>query len=429
MNKSSLKLTEYIKFIKSMQLAIVGLSVNKMRTALSVLGIVIGVSAVIMIVSVGHGLQSFILNQLSSFGTNILEVQPKIPGEDLQNSMMAAGRGAEMSFLKNSDVKILRDKATFPYIAVVSGYISNIQQIFFNGQHKQVMMIGADSYYPEIDSMTKVEYGVFFTEEENLRASKVVVIGSGVAKYFFSDMEPIGQNIKINNDNYRVVGVLQKRGEMMMFDMDDLIIIPLKTAQIFNTGNDQVREIGVRLVGDEYISLAKSEITTILRAHHKIENPDNDDFQVITMDEMLGIVNAVTNIISLLLGVLAAISLVVGGIGVMNIMFVIVSERTKEIGLRKTLGARYQDIMRQFILEAILISVIGGILGIVLGVCGTFLITLVITKIMNLQWPFVVSYIAIFISFVIAVCFGIIFGWYPAREAARLHPIEALRGN
>lgn len=425
--KSKIKSINCLKIIKSARLALAGLSSNKVRTSLSVLGIVIGVASVIVIVSVGQGLQSFILGQLSAFGTDTVSIEPKLPGSDFQNSMMSMGEGVILDSLKTADVEALRDKNRFPYIKAVSGYSSTMEWVFYKDKEEQSFIIAADSYYLEIDAMAVLEKGRIFQEEENSSRAKVAVIGSGIAEEFFGERSPVGENIKIKNENFQIVGVFKERGEMMSFDMDKLVLVPVKTSQTFLSGVGHIQEIGLRLDNDGNLPRAKYEIKSLMRERHGIEKPEDDDFQILTMDEMLKAINSVTGAISALLGLLAAISLIVGGIGIMNIMLVIVAERTREIGLRKALGAKYKDIMRQFVFEAVAISLIGGFIGIVVGISFSFVMTQIIVKYAGLDWPFVVSYGAILISFLVAAFFGIVFGWYPAKEAAQLSPIEALR--
>ena len=288
------------------------------------------------------------------------------------------------------------------------------------------MFIASDAYYPEIDGQLKIARGRYFTNEEERGVAKVTVIGSAVAKKFFGDQNPIGKQIKIKKINFKVIGVAADRGMVMTLDYDNLVYIPLKTAQKLITGIDHLVEFAIVMEDNQHFAQAKAEISQLLRERHNISDPTKDDFEVMSMDQIVEIVNTVTGVISLLLGLLAAISLTVGGVGIMNIMLVIVAERTREIGLRKALGAKRKDIMNQFVLEAALISVLGGIVGIISGIVFSFLITLAV-RAYNFDWPFVVSIEAIIISFVVATGFGIIFGWYPANKAAKLNAIEALR--
>jgi len=417
------------KFIKTIKLALAGLTSNKTRTGLSVLGIVIGVAAVIMIVSVGQGLKALIMDQLNSFGSDVMSVQIKIPGSDAASSSRSMVQGVVITTLKESDAEAIRDKDRFPYVAAVSGYSSGMELATYGGEEKQTMIIASDASYRDIDAMTIVEKGRFYTQEENESAAQVVVIGSEIAKKFFGDNDPVGKDIKIKNKNFKVIGVLKERGAIMTFSMDELLMVPVRTSQKILQGVDHIQEIGIKLKDKKYLAQAEYEIASLMRERHKIDDPKNDDFEVFTMDEAMKTVNSITTAISILLGLLAAISLFVGGVGIMKIMQVIVAERTREIGLRKAVGARYKDIMSQFVMEAVAISLLGGLIGIIIGVSCSFLISGVITTYMGMDWPFVISWETILISFLVAAMFGVVFGWYPAKEAAQLSPIEALRKN
>ena len=414
------------QFLKTLSLALTGLKANKTRTALSMLGIVIGVAAVVVIVSVGQGLKVLIVNQINVFGENMMSVQVKVPGSDYEASMRSMVEGVTITTLKYGDVEAVRNKKRFPYIKSVSGYASGMEWATYREKEKRVMFIASDAYYPEIDGQLKIARGRYFTNEEERGVAKVTVIGSAVAKKFFGDQNPIGKQIKIKKINFKVIGVAADRGMVMTFDYDNLVYIPLKTAQKLITGIDHLVEFAIVMEDNQHFAQAKAEISRLLRERHNISDPTKDDFEVMSMDQVVEIVNTVTRVISLLLGLLAAISLTVGGVGIMNIMLVIVAERTREIGLRKALGAKRKDIMNQFVLEAALISVLGGIVGIISGIVFSFLITLAV-RAYNFDWPFVVSIEAIIISFVVATGFGIIFGWYPANKAAKLNAIEALR--
>lgn len=411
---------------KTLKLAITGLKANKTRTSLSVLGIVIGVAAVIVIVSVGQGLRVLIVDQISVFGENMMSVSVKVPGSDYGASMQSMVEGTVITTLKYDDVEAVRDKKRFPYVKAVSGYSAGVEWATYQEKEKQVMFIGSDAYYPDIDGQAKVAQGRYFTNEEERGMAKVAVIGSKVAEKFFGEGDPIGKQIKIKKVNFKVIGVMQDRGMIMTFDYDNLVYLPLKTVQKLITGVDHLVEFAMIMEDDQHFAQAEAEISQLLRQRHDIDDPTKDDFEVMSMDQIVEIVNTVTGVISLLLGLLAAISLIVGGVGIMNIMLVIVAERTREIGLRKSLGAKQKDILNQFVTEAALISVLGGIIGIIFGIIISFLITLVV-RAYNFDWPFVVSIEAIVISFTVAAFFGIVFGWYPAKKAAKLNPIEALR--
>ncbi len=412
--------------LKNLKLAITGLKANKTRTSLSVLGIVIGVAAVIVIVSVGQGLKVLIVDQISVFGDNMMSVQVKVPGSDFGASMQSMVEGTVITTLKYDDVEAVRDKKRFPYIKAVSGYAAGVEWATYKEKEKQVMLIASDAYYPEVDGQLKVAQGRYFTNEEERGMAKVAVIGSKIAENFFRGQDPIGKQIKIKQINFKVIGVMKERGLVMTMDSDTMVYIPLKTSQKLITGIDHLIEFAMVMEDNQHFSQAEAEVSQLLRQRHNIDDPAKDDFQVMSMDQIIEIVNTVTSVISLLLGLLAAISLIVGGVGIMNIMLVIVAERTREIGLRKSLGAKQKDILNQFVTEAVLISVIGGIIGVLFGIIISFLITLSV-RAYNFDWPFVISIEAIIISFTVAAFFGIIFGWYPAKKAAKLNPINALR--
>ena len=412
--------------LKTINLALVGLRANMTRTALSVLGIVIGVAAVIVIVSVGQGLKVLIVDQINVFGENMMSVQVKVPGSDYGASLQSMVEGTVITTLKYDDVEAVRDKKRFPYIKAVSGYSAGTQWATYQEKEKQVMFIATDAYYPDIDGQLKMSQGRYFTNEEERGMAKVVVIGSKVASKFFGEENPIGKQIKIKQINFKVIGVVVDRGMIMTFDYDSMVYLPLKTAQKLITGTDHLVEFAMVMKDDQHFAQAKAEISQLLRQRHNITDSSKDDFEIMSMDQIIDIVNTVTSLISILLGLLAAISLLVGGVGIMNIMLVIVAERTREIGLRKSLGARQKDILNQFVTEAILISVLGGIIGIIFGIVVSFIITISV-RAYGFDWPFVVSIEAIIISFSTAAFFGIIFGWYPAKKAAKLNPIEALR--
>lgn len=411
---------------KILKLSLTGLKTNKTRTALSVLGIVIGVAAVIIIVSVGEGLKALVVNQISAMGAETMSIDPKIPGSDYGNSIRSSAEGVVITTLKESDAMAIRDKKRFPYVVAASGYSAAQEWATYEGKEKRVLIIAADSYYPYIDGQMKIEKGRLFTEKENEGLEKVAVVGSDVAKKFFGDDNPVGKQIKIKQINFKVIGVLKSRGIMFGFNMDEVAYIPVRTTQKLILGIDHLMEIGIKLEDEKYFPQAKAEISQLMRRRHHIDDPKNDDFEIITMDQAMDIINSVTGAISLLLGVLAAISLLVGGIGIMNIMLVVVTEKTKEIGLRKALGAKQRDVLLQFISESIMISLVGGIIGIIFGVSVSYLITYAINSYV-MEWPFVISYWAVFVSFFVAAFLGILFGWYPARKAARLNPIDALR--
>lgn len=412
----------------SLTLALKGLGHNRLRTVLSVLGTVIGVAAVILIVSLGQGLQAYVKNQVLSFGANIVSIEPQVPGTDNPIlTVSSRGKGVVMDYLKTKDAEALRGSGIFSYLTAISAY-SMGQGVAQHGEKDlQVMTIAVDAWYPETDVKLVVETGRFFTAEEEQSLAKVALLGDETAAKLFGETDPIGQNVRLGGVNLQVIGVLKHRGEMMSINMDKVLLLPLKTSQTFVNKEDFVQSIQAVVKDKKDFPRAKEELKGFIRARHQITDPKDDDFVITTMDEALSSIDAILNALSALLGLLAAISLLVGGIGIMNIMLVIVAERTREIGLRKALGAKYSDIMRQFVLEALIITLLGILIGIIIGLSVALAASMLITRFAGFDWPFVVSVPTIIIASGIALLFGLAFGWYPAREAARLSPIEALR--
>jgi len=375
---------------------------------------------------VGQGLKALVVNQINSFGSNLVSVQVKVPGSDLGNSARSRAQGIVITTLKEDDAKAIRDRKMFPYVVAASGYSTSMEVAKYEEKEKKAFVFASDSFYPQIDGQMKIAKGRFFTEDENEGAAKVAVIGSDVAKKFFGSDDPLGKMIKIKQVSFKVVGVLEPRGLTFGINMDEFVAVPLQTGQKLLLGIDYILEIAIKISDEKYIPQAKSEITALMRQRHHIDDPKNDDFEVVSVAQILDVVNSVTGAISLLLGLLAAISLLVGGIGIMNIMLVIVAERTREIGLRKAVGAKQKDIRAQFVYEALLISFLGGFIGITLGI-GISLLMVAVVNSYGISWPFVISYEAVAISFFVSAFFGIVFGWYPAKKAAALDAIQALR--
>ena len=277
--------------------------------------------------------------------------------------------------------------------------------------------------------MAKVSHGRFFNENENNSSAKVAVLGSGLAEEFFGENDPLNKKVKVKGQSFKVIGVLEPQGMLSSvggIDMNDFVYLPLQTTLREILGIDYLSEIVLMVSGEEYLPQAREEIARMLRRNHNITDPDKDDFMITTMDEILNQVNEISVILNLLLGFLAAISLLVGGIGIMNIMLVSVSERTREIGLRKSLGATRKDIMGQFLIESLIITSLGGFVGAFLGISNS-LIAGIAARTQGLAWPLTISWLAILVAFFVSMAIGLIFGIYPARQAARLNPIDALR--
>lgn len=416
-----------MKIIQTIKQSIIALKANKLRSFFSILGIVIGVLAIVLILSMGQGLKGLVTSEIEAFGPNILGIAVKIPGGNEISSAMSMAQGIQITTLKTDDIRALKNKNNFPYVTAVSGQAIGQEWVTFENKEKQALLYGCTADYPQVMRTTEISSGRFFSEEENESLAKVAVLGSGIAETLFGENNPLGQSVKIKRQNYKVVGVLKPLGGISFgIDMNNMVYLPLETILKEILGIDYLTEIHLVLENQNYFNRATEEITRLMRKRHNISSPDKDDFQITTMSEILNTVNRISVVLNLLLGFLAIISLVVGGIGIMNIMLASVSERTREIGLRKALGASSRHILWQFLAEGLIITLLGGIIGIALGI-GFSSIAAIAIKSQGLKWPLKISWLAVFIGFGISTAIGLIFSVYPAKKAAEKSPMEALR--
>jgi putative ABC transport system permease protein len=400
---------------------------NKVRTALSLLGIVIGVFSVTVIISLGVAVKTAVIDYINNFtGQNLISVNPAAPGASRENSMQALMLGASPASLDYDDVEALEDPRNLPYAAAVNGTVSGQEYVRFGNEEYRTLIAGVSASYPQITPMIKVGQGRFFTEEEEKSLSPVVVIGSKVADKLFGNDDPLGQKVKIREMPLMVVGVLEPIGSMMTMDLDTITIMPLRLAQKRITGNDNIVEAHISVDTAAHVDDTVDDIKRVLRKRHDIDDPTKDDFMITTAQDIMDRLNTITDVITYFLAFLAAISLVVGGIGIMNIMLVSVTERIREVGLRKALGAKPRDILLQFLAESVVLTTVGGLIG---GAVG-FLMTMAVVAVMrlnNLDVPFVVSFTAFLGAAVVSAITGIVFGIQPARKAAKLDAITSLR--
>ncbi|HPT08120.1 MAG TPA: ABC transporter permease [bacterium] len=400
---------------------------NKMRTALTVLGMVIGISSIIIVFSAGEGIRSLIVGQIESFGTDIIEVEVKVPStktgrEGDAESATSLASGIQVTSLKEEDLEEINKLEN---ISGGYGSITNQAPVTYLNETRQGLIMGVGSDYINIDK-SEIDQGYFFSEAENDSLAQVAVLGPKIAKKLFGDENPIGKSITIQRGRYQVIGLLKEKGATMGFDFDDLILLPVKTLQKKMMGIDYYMYSVHKLVDPEKSEETADLIREILRENHDISDPVKDDFRVTTMKEMLATTKTITNALTILLLLIVAISLIVGGVGILNVMYVIVSERTPEIGLRKAVGAKFSDIMQQFLIESILITFIGAVIGIILGVIFSFFIYL-IANYFGLEWKFIVPIKSFIVATLFALLFGVLFGLLPARKAGKLDPVEALR--
>jgi len=416
-----------MKFGNSFKTAIIGLKTNKTRSALTVLGIVIGISSVILMMSLGDGAQNLILGQIMSMGPNNVYVEPgafTTGGGDMTQQMM---EGMEIKTLTIKDMEAIEND---PLVEMVAPMVLSVARVVYKNNDEKITLFGTTPAYNKITNGRTV-LGSDFTDFDVQSMSKVAVLGYKIREDLFEDENPIGKIIRIKQTNFRVIGVMEEQGTQMFQNLDEYIYIPITTVQKFLLGINHVQSSVVKIVNQDKIDEAVEGIRLILRERHNIYNPEGDlskdDFKVVSGKETADLMNTVTSILSLLLSSVAAIALVVGGIGIMNIMLVSVVERTREIGLRKAVGARKKDILYQFLIEAMVLTGLGGILGILLGAILSYLVSIVLTMALGIEWGFALSLSSIIIAFGVATGIGLVFGIYPARKAAKLSPIDALR--
>ncbi|MBN2585293.1 ABC transporter permease [Patescibacteria group bacterium] len=403
----------------TLKMALTALWINKVRSILTLLGIVIGISAVVVIIASGEGVQNFVLNQIQSFGTNVMTVMPGGSDDDRMGPP-AAVMGVTVTTLTMDDMYAIGDPRNVPDVLDV-GAASAATQVVIPGIEDDIFvaLYGVSPSYFSISNMDLVE-GDAFTEDDVKEISTVAVIGDTVKTKLFGDEDAVGQKIKLGNHRYRIVGVLEG-GTTFGIDMGKMVYVPVTTAQKLLLGVDYVSEIMIRVTSEDRIEAARADVQNLLRERHRITDSKNDDFTIRTIKDALATIQMVMGALTLFLAAIAAISLLVGGIGIMNIMLVSVTERTREIGLRKAIGAKRKDILIQFLLEAVLLTGIGGLVGFIFGISGAAL-TAVIGN-----WSFHISWQAIVLPMLMTAFFGVVFGMYPAVRASRLDPIAALR--
>jgi len=392
------------------------LALNKARTALAMLGVVIGIGSVIALVSLGQASQHLVENQIKSLGSNLLTV---MPGAQQSGGIHSSTGGKET--LTYDDAEAIKNSSEIMMVKSVSAEYSGRTQVVAGRNNTNTQVSGITPEYAGIRNIA-LSTGSFISESHLTGMSKVAILGSQTAVDLFGEgVSPVGKTVRIKGISFNVIGLMESKGGSGPMNQDDRVFVPLITAQKLLFGVDYISSIYVEAVSEEAMNQARDEIGYFLLARHKIKDPYQADFSIMSQEDILGIASQVTETFTALLSGIAAISLVVGGIGIMNIMLVTVTERTREIGLRKALGAKKKWITTQFLLEAIMITLIGGIIGIILGV-GIFFI---LSRSMGL--PFVLSLPSIFLAFGVSVVIGVLFGWYPARLAANMLPIDALR--
>lgn len=402
-----------------MQSAMQSLARNKSRAVLTVLGIVIGIAAVILMLSIGQGAQALILNQVADLGSDQIFVESGAGDTE---------GGPPSPFIEQTitlkDVEALRRRGPFSFVSaqtITNTTVESSEESFFSN------VVGVDQYQLEVFPAS-IAYGRFIDESDVDSYANVVVLGSDAASDLFGDADALGQKVNIKNGSYKVIGVLNEQGSRFFTNLDTQLYIPVTTALRNVVGSDYLSYIAARATID--IAAAEDEARWILRDTHNIDNPEGDlakdDFAISSQQDAAATIGVVGSTLTLLLASIAAISLVVGGIGIMNIMLVSVTERTKEIGLRKAIGATSREVLRQFLVEAVFLTFVGGLMGMIIGVGLSFIIAAILSQVVD-GWTLVIPPEAIVASVVVSTAVGLGFGWYPAKRAAKLDPIEALR--
>jgi len=405
-----------MKHLTILKVALRALARNKLRSALTLLGMVFGVGAVIAMVSLGQGAQKMVQDQIQSVGTNLLFVQP-----GSRNTGGAQSGAGFNPTLTAEDIDAIAQE--IPVVLAASPMVNNRSQLIFGNQNWQTQLVGTNEYAPEVRSW-KMAAGEFFNDGDVKSANRVIVLGKTVADNLFQGIDPIGQSLRVRNLPFRVVGVLEGKGQSAMGqDQDDLAVIPYTTAQKKLRRSPLLWIDNAMVVTSSPLAsrVAETQIGELLRQRHNLRPGDPDDFQVRNLTDVAQAAEQVTTILTLFLGSIAAVSLLVGGIGIMNIMLVSVTERTREIGIRMAVGARAGQIRMQFLTESVVLSLAGGAIGILFGAA----LAVAISRVMG--WPVLVSSLAVIVSFAFSAAVGVFFGYYPAHRAASLDPIEALR--
>lgn len=389
---------------------------------MTILGIVIGVAGVIIIIALGAGAQALILGQVTKLGSNMLAV---MPGKTNESGAPASAYGIQITTLVTEDAEALQDKSRVPHATAVAGAVTGSGTITWHNQEADTNYVGTQADYSNVVNINLTD-GRFFDQREETGAANVIVIGSQIKEDLFGETNPIGQIVKIKSVPFMVIGVIEKRGSFMFTNQDNQVYMPLKLAQTQLLGIHHLVAVYLKVDSAENMPVTTDEVTQILKERHNIKRDVDMDFTVRNLADAIKVMTQITDALRLFLVAMAAISLIVGGVGILNIMLVTVAERTREIGLRKAVGATNGNILKQFLFESGLLTLLGGIVGIIVGILVSFL-AYVGARAAGLDWAFIISPISVVLSVGISILTGVVFGLYPAYKASRLSPIEALR--
>lgn len=394
----------------------------KFRSFLTILGIIIGIASVIIVMAVGASAQQLILDQVNGVGSNLIAV---LPGASEEKGPPAQVFGIVTTTLKQADLDAVLKKKNVPNAVAASGYVSGVGLTTFENKTISGSFQGVSAELPNVENVVLQE-GRFFSAEENAGLARVAVLGAKVAEELFADQNPIGKVFNLKNVNFVVIGLMEKKGGGGITNSDSMIFVPLLTAQKLMLGIDYLNFMRIKVDALENVDRAVADVEYTIRSRHNIRNKEDDDFSVRNTAQALETITNVTNVLKYFLTGIAAISLLVGGVGIMNIMLISVNQRVREVGLRRAVGAKSSHIMNQFLVESAFITLVGGLVGIIIGILISLLASVIINA-LGYSWEFLISPSSIFIATLVSIAIGIIFGLYPAKKASNISPIEALR--
>ena len=411
-----------MKFSAPIKISYKNLMAAKFRSFLTILGIIIGIASVIIVMAIGASAQQLIVDQVNGMGTNLVGI---LPGASDEKGPPASVMGIVTTTLKTSDLDAIMLKKNVPNAIAASGYVSGVATATYKSNSSQSNFQGVSASFIDVEN-NKLQVGRFFTNEEDDGLARVAVIGSKKSEDLFGIEDPIGKVFSLKDTNFTVIGIFEKKGSSGFSNVDEMVYVPLQTAQKIMLGINYLNFARIKIDSFDNMDRAAADIKYTIRMKHNIKNPADDDFSVRNTAQALEMINNITNILKYFLAGIAGISLLVGGIGIMNIMLISVNQRIREVGLRKAVGARTRHIITQFLVESVFITLIGGVIGIIIGILISFLASVVINS-LGYSWKFIISLSSIIIGTSISVLIGIIFGIYPARKASKISPMEALR--
>jgi len=410
--------------ISAIKISYKNLMAAKFRSFLTILGIIIGVASLIIIMAIGQSAQALILDQVTGIGSDLIGV---LPGASDEKGPPATALGISITSLKYEDLNALRDKKNVPEVLSGAGYVLGTNAVSYKGNNLNASFEGTTASYLEVEN-AELSSGRFFSKDEESDMSRVAVLGSKIVKDIFLEEDPLGKVIKLKDQNFVVIGIFKERGStgFGVTSQDEAVFVPIKTAQKLLLGIDHLGFIRLKVKDTQLIPQAKTSIKMTLRERHDIDDSANDDFSVRDLASAVEIITQITDVLRYFLLAIGGISLIVGGVGIMNIMLLSVSQRIREVGLRKAVGAKKSDVEIQFLVESVFISFLGGVGGVIIGILISFVVAVIIQS-LQYTWPFIISWQSVIVATLVSIIIGIAFGIYPARKASKISPMEALR--